>query len=148
MATDCDVLIIGSGFGGAVNACRLASAGAKVIVLERGRRWTPKTFPRKAEDPWVWDEGNPVARHGWWDFRVFPHMTVVQGAGVGGGSLVYANISVEAKPDTFTSGWPPEITFSGLKPHYDTAGKMLGAAKVPTNQLPERTRLLRLGILI
>jgi cholesterol oxidase len=145
MATDCDVLIIGSGFGGAVNACRLASAGAKVIVLERGRRWTPKTFPRKAEDPWVWDEGNPVARHGWWDFRVFPHMTVVQGAGVGGGSLVYANISVEAKPDTFTAGWPPEITYNGLKPHYDTVGKMLGATKVPTNQLPERTRLLREG---
>jgi len=145
MATDCDVLIIGSGFGGAVNACRLASAGAKVIVLERGRRWTPQTFPRKLDDPWVWDEGNPVARHGWWDFRVFPHMTVVQGAGVGGGSLVYANISVEAKPDTFTAGWPPEITFSGLKPHYDTVGKMLGVAKVPGNQLPERTRLLREG---
>jgi cholesterol oxidase len=145
MPTDCDVLIVGSGFGGAVNACRLAEAGAKVIVLERGRRWTPATFPRVPADPWIWDETNPVARHGWFDFRVFPNMSVVSGAGVGGGSLVYANVSIEANRDTFDAGWPAEITYAGLKPHYDRAGRMLGAGPVPTDQLPARTLLLREG---
>jgi cholesterol oxidase len=145
VATDCDVLIIGSGFGGAVNACRLAAAGAKVIVLERGRRWTTANFPRKPDDPWIWDDAHPAARNGWFDFKVFPNMSVVQGAGVGGGSLVYANVSIEAKPDTFTTGWPPEITFSVLKPHYDTVGRMLGVQRVPGNQLPPRTKLLREG---
>jgi cholesterol oxidase len=145
MATDCDVLIVGSGFGGAVNACRLAAAGARVVVLERGRRWTTTNFPRTATDPWIWDDAHPEIRNGWFDFRVFPNMSVVQGAGVGGGSLVYANVSIEALPDTFATGWPPEITFSVLKPHYDTVARMLGVHRVPANQLPERTRLLRDG---
>lgn len=145
MATDCDVLIVGSGFGGAVNACRLAAAGARVIVLERGRRWTTANFPRTPADPWIWDDAQPAVRNGWFDFRVFPNMSVVQGAGVGGGSLVYANVSIEAKPDTFATGWPPEITYSVLKPHYDTVARMLGVQRVPANQLPERTRLLREG---
>ena len=97
MAADFDVVIVGSGFGGAVCAYRLSKAGARVLVLERGRRWGPKNFPRKPEDPWLWDDRRPVARHGWFDFRVFPNMSIVQGAGVGGGSLVYANISVNAE---------------------------------------------------
>jgi cholesterol oxidase len=145
MATDCDALIIGSGFGGAVNACRLAAAGAKVIVLERGRRWTPATFPRKPDDPWLWDDEHPETRNGWFDFRIFRNMSIVQGAGVGGGSLVYANISIEAKPETFAAGWPSEITYSELKPHYDTVGQMLGVKRVPSNQIPERTKLMREG---
>ena len=98
---DFDAIVVGSGFGGAVLSCRLAAEGQRVLVLERGRRWNPGNFPRAPEDPWLWDHRNPVARHGWFDFRVFPNMSVVQGAGVGGGSLVYANISVDAKPDTF-----------------------------------------------
>src|SRR5262249_47466050 len=63
--------------------------------------------------------------------------------GVGGGSLVYANISIEAKPDTFDAGWPPEITFAELKPHYDAVGKMLNVQKVPANQLPPKTVLVK-----
>ena len=106
---DADVIIVGSGFGGAVTSCRLALAGAKVIVLERGREWGPDTFPRKPTDPWVFDPNDPAKLNGWFDLRMFPHMTVATGAGVGGGSLVYANISVEAKRDSFDAGWPAEI---------------------------------------
>jgi cholesterol oxidase len=145
MPADFDVVIIGSGFGGSVCAYRLASAGASVLVLERGRRWTPTTFPRKPSDPWLWDDRRPVDRHGWFDFRVFKNMSVVQGAGVGGGSLVYANISVNAREDTFRKGWPPEITFQKLLPHYEDVGTMLGVGPVPGNQWPERTKLLREG---
>lgn len=147
MAADFDAIVIGSGFGGAITTCRLAEHGYRVLVVERGRRWGVKDFPRRPTDPWVWDQEQPLDRNGWFDLRVFPHMTVVAGAGVGGGSLVYANISVEAKPDTFDTGWPAEITYAELKPHYDAVGAMMDVRPVPTNQWPERTRLLRDGAL-
>jgi cholesterol oxidase len=140
--SDFDAIVIGSGFGGAITACRLAEAGYKLLVLERGRRWDPTTFPRRPDDPWVFDPNNPQARNGWFDFRVFPHMTVVQGAGVGGGSLVYANISIPAKKETFDAGWPAEITFDELAPHYARVGAMLNVQRVPKTQWPARTHLM------
>src|SRR5262245_49231371 len=142
-AMDFDAIVIGSGFGGAVTSCRLAEAGYRVLVLERGQHWNPKNFPRDPNDPWVFDPGNPVTRHGWFDFRIFRHMTVVQGAGVGGGSLVYANISIPAKRATFDSGWPAEITFDGLAPHYAAVGTMLNVKPVPQTQWPARTKLVK-----
>src|SRR5712692_4934567 len=99
--SDFDAIVVGSGFGGAITACRLAEAGYQVLLLERGRRWDVHTYPREPNDPWLWDASAPQLRNGWFDVRVFRHMTVIQGAGVGGGSLVYANISIEAKPETF-----------------------------------------------
>ena len=143
MPVDFDVVIVGSGFGGAVCAYRLAKAGASVLVLERGRKWHPGNFPRQPTDPWLWDDRRVEQCHGWFDFRVFDNMSVVQGAGVGGGSLVYANISVNAKPDTFADGWPPEITFNLLQDHYAKVEHMLELKQVPTAQWPERTKLLR-----
>jgi cholesterol oxidase len=139
---DADVIVIGSGFGGAVTACRLAQAGASVLVLERGREWKVNDFPRKPEDPWVFDPEAPEKRHGWFDLRLFPNMAVIQGAGVGGGSLVYANISVEAKRDTFAAGWPPGITYDTLAPYYAEVGRMMEVQRVPAGQWPERTKLL------
>lgn len=143
MALDFDAVVIGSGFGGAVTGCRLAEKGYRVLILERGRRWQVKDYPRRPEDAWIWGQEHPEKKNGWIDFRVFPNMAVAQGAGVGGGSLIYANISVDAKPDTFDSGWPPEITFDEMKPYYQAVGRMLNLQKVPENQLPERTKLLK-----
>ncbi len=143
MAVEFDVVIIGSGFGGAVSAYRLSKAGAKVLVLERGRRWNPANFPRQPTDPWIWDDRRVERCHGWFDFRVFDSMSVVQGAGVGGGSLVYANISVDAKPDSFEQGWPPEIKFEMLQDQYAKVKHMLELQPVPEKQWPERTKLLR-----
>jgi cholesterol oxidase len=139
---DADVIVIGSGFGGAVTACRLAQAGASVIVLERGREWKVQDFPREPTDDWVFDPRAPEKRHGWFDLRMFPNMSVIQGAGVGGGSLVYANISVEAKRDTFDAGWPAGITYDVLLPHYAEVGRMMEVQRVPAGQWPERTKLL------
>src|SRR5262245_34541811 len=116
--SDFDAIVIGSGFGGAITSCRLAEAGYRVLVLERGRRWDVQTFPREVDDPWLFDPRAPQIQNGWFDVRIFPHMIVVQGAGVGGGSLVYANISIDAKRETFDSGWPPELTYSELQPYY------------------------------
>lgn len=58
-----DAAIIGSGFGGSVAACRLAEKGMKVVVLERGRRWTPTEYPRKPGDPWTYDTQRPEKRN-------------------------------------------------------------------------------------
>ena len=101
-----DVIVIGSGFGGAITGCRLAEAGFKVLILERGRRWDNTTYPREPEDAWVWNHDAPEKENGWVDLRVFPNMAVAQGAAVGGGSLIYASISVEAPKTVFERGWP------------------------------------------
>jgi len=140
-----DAIVIGSGFGGSVTACRLAEAGHKVLVLERGRRWASKDLPRAPGDAWIWDQYRPEKRNGWLDLRIFPDMVVAAGAAVGGGSLIYANVSINAKPDSFDQGWPPEITYRELKPHYDTVGRMLNLQKLPPNQLTARVKLLKEG---
>ncbi|MDQ6680926.1 MAG: GMC oxidoreductase [Pseudomonadota bacterium] len=142
---DFDAIVIGSGFGGAVSACRLAEAGMKVVVLERGRRWTPETYPREPTDAWLWDEDEPHLLNGWADLRTFSDVWVVTGAGVGGGSLIYANVSVEAKPEAFRRGWPPEITYDALKPYYERAGRMLCVQELPDSQLTERFKLVKEG---
>jgi cholesterol oxidase len=100
-------------------------------------------FPREPTAPWIWDDRRVEQCHGWFDVRVFPNMSVVQGAGVGGGSLVYANISVDAKADTFNHGWPPEIAFDMLLEQYAKVTHMLEIEPVPHAQWPERTKLLR-----
>ncbi|HKC57864.1 MAG TPA: FAD-dependent oxidoreductase, partial [Vicinamibacterales bacterium] len=87
MPTSFDVIVIGSGFGGAIMARRLAEKGMRVLVLERGRRWEPSTYPRKPTDPWIFSDTHPGLLNGWMDMRFYRGMTVAQAAGVGGGSL-------------------------------------------------------------
>lgn len=136
-----DFIIIGSGFGGSVSACRLAQSGASVLVLERGRRWEARDYPIK--EAWLFDPDAPEKFNGWLDFRLFGHMNVVQGAGIGGGSLVYANISMEARPDVFDKGWPAELSYGELKPYYDRVAKFMNVQRVPENQVPERFKLMK-----
>jgi cholesterol oxidase len=143
MASPFDVIIVGSGFGGAVSGCRLSEAGLRVLVLERGRRWSPDTFPRKPGDPWVWDQARPEKRNGWLDFRLQRGVSVAMGAGVGGGSLIYANVLIEASRELFDQGWPPEITWTELAPFYERVDRMLKPRPVPGNQVPERLRVIR-----
>jgi len=138
-----DVIVIGSGFGGAITACRLAEHGYRVLVLERGRRWDKSNYPRELNDPWVWSNEHPERENGWLDLRIFSHMTVAAGAGVGGGSLVYANVSCEAPPQTFNVGWPKEITYAELKPHYDAVAEYMNVKPVPDNQWTARMHLMK-----
>src|SRR5262245_56526488 len=128
---DFDVIVIGSGFGGAISACRLAEGGYKVLILERGRRWDKTNYPRRPDDMWCWNHNCPERENGWLDFRIFPNMSVAQGAAVGGGSLIYANISCEAPKWTFEQGWPPEITYAEIKPYYDSVAKFMNVQQVP-----------------
>ena len=142
---DFDAIVIGSGFGGAITACRMAEAGYKVLILERGRRWDKTSYPRTAGDMWLWNQDKPEKEHGWLDMRTFPHMAVVQGAAVGGGSLIYANISCEAPAAIFDAGWPQEITYSDLKPHYDAVAKFMNVQEVPPNQWTKRMNVMKEG---
>lgn len=138
-----DTIIIGSGFGGAVHACRLAEAGQRVLVLERGRRWQPEDYPRAPLDAWLFDNDAPQRRNGWLDLRIFDDMWVAAGAGVGGGSLIYANVSVDAQPGMLNTGWPAPISAATLAPYYAQVATMLRPEKLPDNQRTPRFDLMR-----
>lgn len=137
-----DVIVIGSGFGGAVTAARLAEGGARVLVLERGRRWTPDQYPRGPTDPWMYGHRRPHKQNGWFDLRIFRRMVVVQGAGVGGGSLCYSSVTMEATSDLFDARWPAEITYDELRPYYRRVADMLKVRPLPAGQQTPRGRLL------
>ena len=145
MGTPFDAIVIGSGFGGAVMACRLAEKGLKVLVLERGRRWEVEDYPRAPGDAWIYDPDEPHRQNGWIDVRFMDDMIIAQGAAVGGGSLIYANVSVEAPARIFAQGWPAEITYEELQPYYARVGKMLNVQEIPDNQLTRRFKLMQEG---
>jgi cholesterol oxidase len=139
-----DVVVVGSGFGGAVMACRLAEAGRSVAVLERGRRWDGADFPRavgQVASEAFWEEGRS---HGFLEYAAFRKLDVVLGAGVGGGSLHYFNVNLHADERIFADPrWPRAITRDGLEPHYDRALAMLESRPLRPphgrDALPERT---------
>lgn len=135
MARSYDAVVIGSGFGGGIAACRLAEAGKRVCVLERGRRFAPEDFtddPERAPEM-LWHESlNPG---GMFDVRMMRDVTAITAAGVGGGSLVYANVQLRAPADVFESDWPAAIDRHALEPWYDRTEEAL--QPVPTPADPE-----------
>lgn len=143
MKRQLDAIVIGSGFGGAITACRLAEKGMKVLILERGRRWDVQHYPRKAGDAWIFNHNDPARHNGWLDMRFFKHMTVAQAAGVGGGSLAYSSVALEANPEIFKQGWPTEINYAELKPYYDKVAREMNLQVVPDGQLTQRFKLAR-----
>ena len=113
-----DVVVVGSGFGGGIAACRLAEADHRVCVLERGRRFGRDDFPdrpQQAPDMLWHEKANP---NGFFDVRMMRDVAVISAAGVGGGSLVYANVQLPAPAEVFERGWPTAITREGLDPWY------------------------------
>jgi cholesterol oxidase len=139
-----EALVIGSGFGGAVAACRLAQAGLDVAVVERGRRWPPGSFPRdlsRLDDGWLW-----LCNHGLYDARPLNDILAVQAAGYGGGSLVYANVAMRPPAEVFDRFWPEPYSRALLEPYYDLVAHMLDVRPVPadrrTGELPPKTRLM------
>jgi len=134
-----DVIVIGSGFGGAITACRLAQAGRSVCLLEKGRRWGNTEFPRGAGEvstKAAWDprESNQNAQ-GFVEYVPFKNMDVVQGIGVGGGSLHYFNVHMQPPAFIFQSPqWPQSVTLKTMRPYYRIAADMLGATKITPPQ--------------
>ncbi|HEY6961773.1 MAG TPA: GMC family oxidoreductase [Gaiellaceae bacterium] len=126
-ARDYDVVVVGSGFGGAVAALRLAEKGYRVAVLEEGRRFEPEDFPKTS---WRVRDYLWAPRAGCRGIqRITPlrDVLVLSGAGVGGGSLVYANTLYEPPPEV----WADEEWAEELAPHYDEARRMLGVTRFP-----------------
>jgi len=126
---DYDVLIVGSGFGGSVGALRLAEKGYRVGVLEQGREVSTEDLERSMNSPrglfWM----PSLGMKGIFTQTFFRHVNIVGGVGVGGGSLVYAAVLLEPGKGFFQDpawcglgvDWESE-----LKPHYQTASRMLG----------------------
>jgi cholesterol oxidase len=141
--SDFDAIVVGSGFGGSVMACRLAEAGLRVCVLERGKSYPPGSFPRTpgamARNFWDPSEG----QQGLFDVWSFRGIGALISSGLGGGSLIYANVLLRKDEHWFvqrdrTGGgfedWP--VTRAELDPYYDRAERVLGAATLPIESAP------------
>jgi cholesterol oxidase len=129
-----DAVVVGSGFGGSISTLRLAESGRSVLVLERGRRYRPGEFPRDVRDAprLFWQYPERPAFRGLFDVRFFSALGAVVASGVGGGSLIYANIHIRPGPDVFDDPrWPRSITRQRLDPYYDRVARALGVAPVP-----------------
>ncbi|OBF63369.1 cholesterol oxidase [Mycobacterium sp. 852002-51971_SCH5477799-a] len=134
MKPDYDVLIIGSGFGGSVSALRLTEKGYRVGVLEAGRRFEDKDFAETSWDlrKFLW--APKLGCYGIQRIHPLKNVLILAGAGVGGGSLNYAN-TLYVPPEQFfndqqwkhITDWRDE-----LMPHYEQAKRMLGVVENPT----------------
>jgi cholesterol oxidase len=131
-----DAIVVGSGFGGGIAACRLAEAGRRVVVLERGRRFAPDDFPATPEQAPAAFWHPTLNPDGLFDLRLMRDLSVMTAAGVGGGSLVYANVQLRAPAEVFAKGWPRAIDRSVLDPYYDRTEEALLPMQVP-EELPK-----------
>jgi len=134
-----DVLVVGSGFGGSVTAYRLAEAGRSVCLLERGKAYPPASFPRSPVglSNNVWDPSQGL--HGMFDVWSFKGIDALVSSGLGGGSLIYANVLIRKDPSWFvqdhpyrpgvTECWP--VQYDDLEPHYERIEKFLDVQTLP-----------------
>ncbi|MFE1247616.1 GMC oxidoreductase [Streptomyces sp. NPDC058735] len=133
-AYDYDVIVVGSGFGGSVTALRLTEKGYRVGVLEAGRRFTRETLPNNSWDlkNYLW--APRLGMYGIQRIHLLGNVMVLAGAGVGGGSLNYANTLYVPPAPFFEDPQWRDITDwqDELKPYYDQARRMLGVRLNPT----------------
>ena len=133
MADSFDYVIIGSGFGGSVSAMRLTEKGYSVLVLEKGKRYEDRDFAKTNWQFWKYVWIPAIRAHGILQISILKGVMVLHGAGVGGGSLGYANVLEVPSDETFaTPAWNQAVKWGeALRPHYETAKKMLGVARNP-----------------
>ena len=133
MEAQFDVIVVGSGFGGSVAALRASEKGHRVVVLEEGRRWRPQDFPTSNWDVRRFLWAPALGCRGIQRIRLFRHFMGLAGAGVGGGSLVYAATLLEPPAAFFADpAWARLDDWAAtLAPRYATARRMLGVAPTP-----------------
>jgi cholesterol oxidase len=134
-----DAVVVGSGFGGAVTAFRLAEGGLKVLVLERGQPYPPGSFartPRQLQKAF-WDPAGGL--HGLFELWRFSGLDMLCASGLGGGSLIYANVMLAKDEDTFVREdmaaggrecWP--LSAADLEQHYDNVRAMQRPQRYPS----------------
>jgi cholesterol oxidase len=142
-----DVIVVGSGFGGSVMAYRLATADRprRVLLLERGKRYPPGSFPRTPEQlrESFWDPSERL--WGLADFWSFKGIEALVSSGLGGGSLIYANVMLRKDPTWFKEDledggeqpWP--IGYPELAPHYAAVETKLGVRPYPFRDATPKT---------
>ena len=133
---DYDWLVVGSGFGGSVAAHRLTEKGYRVAVMESGRRFADDEFPRSTWDLRRYFFAPRLGLHGIFRLSFFKDVSILTGAGVGGGSLGYANTLYRARPRFYADRqWAglEDDWEAALAPHYDEAERMLGVTTVATD---------------
>ena len=133
MDTDYDYVIIGSGFGGSVSAMRLTEKGYSVLVFEKGKRYRDQDFATSNWQFWKYLWLPAIRAHGILQVRILQGLMVLYGAGVGGGSLGYANVLEVPTDETFaTPAWNQTGAWGQvLRPYYETARRMLGVTRNP-----------------
>lgn len=144
-----DIVVIGTGFGGAVAACRLAQAGAAPLVLERGRRYDPGDFPSMPAEGDLfpdlagWSFGQDG---GLWDVVDLGPVRAVMAAGYGGGSLIYANVHMRA-PSEVLATWPAPYRARSFGAYYDRVAAMLDVRPY-RKPMPKRDALVSVADLL
>lgn len=139
-----DVLIVGSGYGASVSAARLAARlrpGGRLGVLERGREWIPGRFPDRLPDvleearlkPLGKKKGQVQNPAGLYNVQQFDEITILSGSGLGGSSLINANVAIRPDRDVFRQPvWPSLLRDrSYLDPYYELAEYELGTSREP-----------------
>lgn len=137
-----EVVVVGSGYGGGVCSSRLARAGQSVCLLERGREILPPDFPdtfstARSEVQMNTPLGHLGSALGLYDLQINDEMNALVGCGLGGTSLINANVSLELDSKVFDQLQWPEVYRGGeiLKDYYEMARKMLGANPYPKDDL-------------
>ena len=133
MSEHYDVLVVGSGIGGSVTALRLTEKGYRVGVLEAGRRFRDEDFAATSWRVRRFLFAPRLGLYGIQRIHLLPDAVVLAGAGVGGGSLVYANTLYVPPAEFFSDPQWAAITDweRELAPYYDQASRMLGVTEVP-----------------
>jgi cholesterol oxidase len=135
-----DVVVVGSGFGASVAAMRLAAGGKDVCVLERGKAYPPGSFARSPAEMRAnfWDPGE--GHQGLFDVWSFHGIDALISSGLGGGSLIYANVLLRKDEHWFVEDdrtgadgrpWSWPVGRAELDPYYAMAEQMLGAQRFP-----------------
>lgn len=147
-ADEVNYLIIGSGFGGSVMAAELATRRRGVCLFERGKAYPPGSFPRRVMeiDDSIWAPG--FGKHGMFDLWSFDGIDAVTASGLGGGSLIYANVMLEKPAQWFTQPVPDgngktetwSFTHRDLRDHYRAVREVLQVQEIPQSLHEEHSK--------